>query len=80
MKIINMLLTLLFTCLAFFGLGEFGLSVPERLSNHCQGLRRSFSEICTTFDAHSLILCRIYREIASGQIQNSKNQYLHPAA
>jgi hypothetical protein len=24
---------------------------PKRLSNHCQSLRRPFSEICTTFDA-----------------------------
>jgi hypothetical protein len=39
---------------------------PERLSNHCHGLRHTFSEICTTFDAHSF-LCRIHRKIASGQ-------------
>jgi hypothetical protein len=25
----------------------------ERLSDHCQGLRRTFSGICTKFDAHS---------------------------
>jgi hypothetical protein len=24
---------------------------PERLSNHCQGLRLTFSNICTKFDA-----------------------------
>jgi hypothetical protein len=41
---------------------------PERLSNHCQGLRRTFSEICTKFDA---VLCRIHREIALGQIYDS---------
>jgi hypothetical protein len=39
---------------------------PERLSNHCQGLRRSFSQNLL------LILCRIHRDIASGQIQDSK--------
>jgi hypothetical protein len=26
---------------------------PERLSNHCQGLRRNLSKICTKFDADS---------------------------
>jgi hypothetical protein len=26
---------------------------PERLSNHCQGLRLTFYEICIKFDAHS---------------------------
>jgi hypothetical protein len=41
----SMLLTLLFTCLTFFVV----------LSNHCQGLCRTFSEICTKFDAHSLL-------------------------
>jgi hypothetical protein len=41
----------------FFGLGEFGLSVyclcffSECLSNHCQGLRLTFPEICTKFEA-----------------------------
>jgi hypothetical protein len=28
---------------------------PERLSNHCSNLRRTFSEICTKFDAHLLL-------------------------
>jgi hypothetical protein len=41
----------------------------ERLSSHCQGLRRNFSKICTNCDAHSLSdPC----EIASGQIHDSK--------
>jgi hypothetical protein len=44
----------------------------ERLSNHCQGVRRTFSEICTKCDAHSLFLRRIHREIASGQIHGLK--------
>jgi hypothetical protein len=39
----------------------------ERLSNHCQGLRRTFSEICTQFYAVPL---SIHREIASGQIHD----------
>jgi hypothetical protein len=33
--------------------------LPERLSNHCQGL------CCTKFDAHSLFLCQIHHKIAS---------------
>jgi hypothetical protein len=70
---ISMLLTFLFTCLAFFGLGGFGFSVhgscflPERLSNHCQGLRRACSEICTKF-----VPFRVHCEIASGQIHDYK--------
>jgi hypothetical protein len=44
------------------------------LSNHCQGLRRTFSDICTKIDAHSLFLCQIHCEIASGQIHNSKQE------
>jgi hypothetical protein len=48
-----------------FSVREFGLSVfgsrflPERLSNHCQGLRRTFSH-------------PFHREIASGQMQVSR--------
>jgi hypothetical protein len=56
-KMMSILLTLLFTCLAFFGLGEFGFFrafFPERLSNHCQGLRCTFYDIFTKFDAHLL--------------------------
>jgi hypothetical protein len=61
-----MLLTLLITCLTFFGVSEFGL-LPFKhpctahaffsgcLSNHCQGLHHILSEICTTFDVHSLL-------------------------
>jgi hypothetical protein len=50
-------LVLLITCLVSFGLGEFELSITtyafflERLSNHCQGLLDTFSEMCTKFDA-----------------------------
>jgi hypothetical protein len=37
----------------------------ERFSNHCQGVNRTFSGICTKFDSHSPFLYRIHREIAS---------------
>jgi hypothetical protein len=42
----SILLTLLinFPCLAY-------AFFPERLSNHCHGLRRTSSDICTKFDA-----------------------------
>jgi hypothetical protein len=59
-KMMSMLLTLPRTSLALLGLGEFGFSVycscffPERLFNHCQGLRHTSSEICTKSDVHSL--------------------------
>jgi hypothetical protein len=45
---------------------------PKCLSNHCQSLHHTFSQICTKSDAHSLFHCQIHREIASGQIPNSK--------
>jgi hypothetical protein len=56
-KIMSMLLTSLFICLAFSG--SLCLDVrrtahaffPKRLSNHCQGFQPTFSEICTKFDA-----------------------------
>jgi hypothetical protein len=44
----------------------------EGWSNHCQGLRRTLSEICTGFGAHSLILYQIHRDIPSGLIHDSK--------
>jgi hypothetical protein len=42
------------TSLTFFGLGEWTSHVQlmaEHFSNHCQSLCRTFSEICTKFDA-----------------------------
>jgi hypothetical protein len=50
-----------------------------------QGLRCTFSDICTNRDAHSLFLCLIHHEITSGQIHNSKqkdvkNQHIQPDA
>jgi hypothetical protein len=56
-------------------ISEFSRTVltffPGSLSNYFHGLRRTFPEICTKFDAHSLFLCRIHRDIASGQIHDS---------
>jgi hypothetical protein len=56
-----MLLTLLFTCLPFFSASmtiDFPSTAhdffPERLTNHCQGLRRTFPRICTQFVAFPL--------------------------
>jgi hypothetical protein len=54
---------------------------PERLSNHCQGLRRTFSNICTKFDAAPLSdpsrnHSRPDKEL---QIKARKNQHVHPA-
>jgi hypothetical protein len=61
-KMMSMLFTLLFTCLAFLSLGEFGtFRVRLMLSslNACLIIARVsviiFSEICTKFDAHSLL-------------------------
>jgi hypothetical protein len=54
----------------------------ERLSNHCQGLCRTFSEICTKFDAVPLSnpsRNRIGPDIRL-QIKGRKKQQVHPAA
>jgi hypothetical protein len=40
---------------------------PERLPNHCQGLRHTFSEICTEFDIHD------------SKLKDVTNQNVHPA-
>jgi hypothetical protein len=67
-KMMSMHLTLRFTCLSFFSLGEFWLSVycssflPECLSNHFEGLRLTFPRFAQNL---MLFLCRIHREIAS---------------
>jgi hypothetical protein len=52
---------------------------PERLSNHCQGLRRTFSEVCTEFEAVPLSdpsRNRI-RPDTRLQINGSNNQHIH---
>jgi hypothetical protein len=46
----------------------------ERLWNHCQVLRCTFSKICTKLDAHSLFLRQIHHKVASGQICDSKQK------
>jgi hypothetical protein len=56
---------------------------PKHLSNHCQGLRYTFPDTCAKLDAHSLFLCWIHRENASGQTHDSKqkdikNQHIQP--
>jgi hypothetical protein len=53
---------------------------PERLCNYCQSLRRTFSEMCIKFDAHSLSHPYRYR-IRPGtrrHIKGRKNQHIHP--
>jgi hypothetical protein len=63
---VSMSSNLLFTCLAFFGLGGFGLfhsntlvwlmlSSPNALSHHCKGFCPTYSRICKNSDAHSLL-------------------------
>jgi hypothetical protein len=74
-KIMNMLLALLFTCLAFFGLGEFGLSVYGSLSfpNACLNIVRVSVALFQRFAQNVMhIHCRIHCEIAPGQIHDSK--------
>jgi hypothetical protein len=54
----------------------------ERLSNHCQGLCGTFSEICTKHDVLSLLdpLRKLIRPGTRLKIKGCKNRYLHPAA
>jgi hypothetical protein len=74
-KIINMLLTfsvsvsLDFPCMAH-------TLFPERLPDHCQGLRRTFSRICTKL---SCTLAVGYRPVTSLQIKGRKKQHVHLA-
>jgi hypothetical protein len=81
-KFMSMLLSLS-VCLSLFGLGDFGFSafglclIPERLSNHRQGLRPTFSEICTTLAAGSF--WNRIRPITLLEIKGCKNQHVHRA-
>jgi hypothetical protein len=72
--IMSILLTLLFVCLAFFGLVESRLSVWGPCSSHnvYQITAKLSVEHFPRF-AQNLMLsfCRIHREIASGQIHDS---------
>jgi hypothetical protein len=55
-----------------FGLGEFPRTAPaffSGLSNHCQGLRRTFPRFAKSL---TLFLCQFHREIALGQMHDSK--------
>jgi hypothetical protein len=56
-------------------------SFPERLSNHCQGLCRTFSEICT-FDIVPLLAPsrNSIRQDTRLQIKGRKNQQIHSSA
>jgi hypothetical protein len=87
-KMMTVILTLLIICLAFSVSESLDFPytahvfLPERLSNHCQGLRRTFFEIRTKFDAVPLSdpsRNRI-RSDTRLKIKGRKNQYIHPAA
>jgi hypothetical protein len=56
--------------------------ILERLSNHCQGLHRTTSEICSKFDAVCLSnpSRNRVRPDMKLQIKQCKNQHIHPAA
>jgi uncharacterized PurR-regulated membrane protein YhhQ (DUF165 family) len=74
-KIMSMLLTLLFTRLAFLGLGEFGLSVYGSLStpNACLIISRISVALVTRCAQNVMHThCRSHLEIASGWIHDSK--------
>jgi hypothetical protein len=75
-KMMSMLLSLLFTCLAYFDIGEFGLFQWKLMIsslNACLIIARVPVALFLTF-AHNLMLflCRIHREITSGQIKGRK--------
>jgi hypothetical protein len=55
---------------------------PERLSNHCKGLRLNFFEICTECNAahFSDPSRKSIRPDTKLHIKGRKNQHLHPAA
>jgi hypothetical protein len=67
-KMMNILLTLLFTCVAFFGLGEFGVSmsgscyIPRTLVESLPGSSSHFSQYLHKIKCCSLF--QIHREIA----------------
>jgi hypothetical protein len=78
-KMMSMVLTLLFTCLAFFGLPR-----TEHAIQHSCTAQASFPERCLIITRVSIALdpryahylmdtrCRIHREIGSSQIHGSK--------
>jgi hypothetical protein len=54
-KMMSMLLTLLFTCLALFGLGQFGLSSPNACLINVRDSVALFRRFAKKFDAHWLL-------------------------
>jgi hypothetical protein len=85
-----MLLTFLFTFFAFFSVCpepskpcKAHAFFPQRVSNHCQSLRRTFSEISTKFDAAVPTSDPSQSRIKSDtrlHIKGRKNQHVLPAA
>jgi hypothetical protein len=72
-KMKSMLLTLLFTCFAFFGLSDVGL--VHSSPNACLIIGRVSVALLLRFAENvMLFLCRIHREIASGQMQDAKQK------
>jgi ABC-type dipeptide/oligopeptide/nickel transport system permease subunit len=71
-----MLLTLLFTCLAFFGLGEFGLSHWELMLSSLNAFLINSRVSVALFPRFAqnlmLFLCQIHHEITSGQIHSAE--------
>jgi hypothetical protein len=89
-KTLSMVLTLLFTCLAFSVCPKLSTSFkhlcttqaffPKCLSNHCQRLCHTFFEIYTKFDAHSLLDPTHKAWYTTPKLKDLKNQHVHPAA
>jgi hypothetical protein len=74
----SMLLTVLFTCLAFFDLGDFGLFHCKRMLSSTNACLITVKDSVAPFPGFAQQLmhtrCRIHREIATGQ------KHTHPAA
>jgi hypothetical protein len=74
-KMMNMLLTLLFSCLAFLSLGEFGLRLMLSSPNACLFIARVSVALSPRFAQHTMLfLCRIHLKLAAGQVQNLKQK------
>jgi hypothetical protein len=90
-KMMNMLLTLLFSCIAFFVLpwtqhaiqtNVYGSNfLPELLSNHCRSLHYTLSEICTKFDGFPLSDLTRYHMRPDTRLQIKRREKLaHPTS
>jgi hypothetical protein len=53
---------------------------PERLSNHCQGLHHTFSEICTKCCPFVGSIAKSHQANTQLQTKDVKNQYPYPTA